>query len=95
MVVEVQKFPRSFLCGGSVGSYVHGYCLYFYSQPFLSGFLQLSSTLGTWLRYRSNATGLLVCGSSIMILLKGGHGRAASFDGKGYKASQTLETVWM
>uniref|UniRef100_A0A6N2NGR1 Uncharacterized protein n=1 Tax=Salix viminalis TaxID=40686 RepID=A0A6N2NGR1_SALVM len=25
----------------------------------------------------------------------GGYGRAARFNGEGYKASQTLETVWM
>ncbi|KAI6677239.1 hypothetical protein NL676_038035 [Syzygium grande] len=53
---------RSFLCGGSVGLYVYGFCLYYYYwRSDFTGFLQLSFFFGymAWICYCI----FLMCGS--------------------------------
>ncbi|KAF7835111.1 RNA polymerase II C-terminal domain phosphatase-like 2 [Senna tora] len=43
---------RSFICGGSTGLFIYGYCLYYYhARPDMYGFMQTSFFFGTWLAF--------------------------------------------
>ena len=45
--IDVFVFHRSFLCGGSTGLFIYGYCLYYYyARSDMSGFMQTSFFFG-------------------------------------------------